>query len=89
MKQKTDVDIDLTVQRVAQDAMLQDEAKMQEINQQMNKVKFEQNKILFTDLAKVGMIFSEKSSRAFNEMGNVELIELTQTSETIQCPSSA
>ena len=33
------------------------------------------------------MIFSEESSRAIYEMGNMELIELRQTSATIQCPS--
>ena len=32
-------------------------------------------------------IFSEESSRAFYEMGNKELIELRQTSATLQCPS--
>ena len=33
------------------------------------------------------MIFSEESSRAIYEMGNLELIELRQTSAPIQCPS--
>ena len=33
------------------------------------------------------MIFSEESSRAIYEMGNLELIELRQASSTIQCPS--
>ena len=32
------------------------------------------------------VIFSEDSSRAIYEMGNMELIELRQTSATIQCP---
>ena len=36
---------------------------------------------------KVNMIFSEEASRAVCEMGNTELIELKQTSATIQCPS--
>ena len=36
---KPDADIDLKAQGVSQDAILQDEAKMQEINQQVNKVK--------------------------------------------------
>ena len=38
-------------------------------------------------LSKGKMIFSEESSRAIYEMGNMELIELRQTSATIQCPS--
>ena len=33
------------------------------------------------------MIFSEESSRAIYEMGNLELIELRQASATIHCPS--
>ena len=36
---------------------------------------------------KGNMIFSEESSRAIYEMGNLELTELRQTSATIQCPS--
>ena len=34
------------------------------------------------------MIFSEESSRAIYEMGNMELIEQRQTSATVQCLSS-
>ena len=79
-----DVDIDLRAQGVAQDAILQDEANMQEIN----RVKARSNKIsIRDDLAKDKMIFSDESSRAVFEMGNVERIELKQTSETIQCLS--
>ena len=37
-------------------------------------------------LSKGNMIFSEESSRAMYEMGNMVLIELRQTSATIQCP---
>ena len=37
-------------------------------------------------LAKDGMKFGEESSRTVQEMGNVELIEWKQTSETTQCP---
>ena len=39
------------------------------------------------DLSKGKMIFSEEASLAVYEMGNKELIELRQTSATIQCPS--
>ena len=88
LNKKPDVDIDLRVRGVSQDAILQDETKMREINQQVNRVKAESNKIsIRNDLAKDGMIFSEESSRAIYEMGNVDLIELKQTSETAQCPS--
>ena len=40
-----------------------------------------------TKLSNDDMISSEESSRAIYEMGNMEMIELTQTSATIQCPS--
>ena len=81
---KVDVDIDLTVQEVAQDATLQDEA----ITQEIDRVKAGSNKIsIRNDFAKDEVIFFEESSRAVFEMGNVEQIELIKTSETIQCPS--
>ena len=56
--QKPSVDIDLRAQGVAQDAILQDEAKMQEIDQQVNKVKAGPNKIsIRNESAKVGVLF--------------------------------
>ena len=74
---KVDVDTDLRVQGVAQDEILQDEANMQEINQQVNRVKAGSNKIsIRNDSAKEGMIFSGESSSAIYEIGSVELIEL-------------
>ena len=42
-------------------------------------------KSIRNDLSKGNLIFSEESSRAIYEMGNMEL--LTHTSATIQCPS--
>ena len=39
------------------------------------------------DLSKGSTIFSEEIGRAIHEMGNTELIELKQTSATIQCLS--
>ena len=62
---KVDVDIDLRGQEVAQDAILQDEANTQEINRATRN-----------NLAKDRTIFSEESSRAAFEMGNVELVQL-------------
>ena len=44
-------------------------------------------KSIRNELSKDKMIFSEESSRAICEMGNMELIELRQTSATIQCSS--
>ena len=38
-----------------------------------------------TDVSKGKMIFSKETSRAINEMGNLEVIELWQTSAKVQC----
>ena len=81
---KVDVDLDLKVQEVAQNALGQDEANTQETN----RVNMGPNKISIRNyLAKDDMIFSEESSRAIFEMGNVELIESKKTSDTDQFPS--
>ena len=70
---EVDVDIDLRVQEVVQDAILQDEANTQEIN----RVEAGPNKMsIRNSLAKDKMIFSEESSRVVFELGDVELIEL-------------
>ena len=72
----------LSGQEVTTDALLKNEANTQEIE----RVKIGSNKICIReDLAKDKMTFSEESSRAIFEMGNVELIDLKKTS--IQCPS--
>ena len=77
-----DVGTDLSGQEVASDALLKNEANGQEIY----RAKIGSNEISTRDdPAKEKMIFSEESSRAIFEMGNVELIELKKTS--IQCPS--
>ena len=60
-----------------QDASLQDEAKMNEINEKFEKLIMGScAKSIRYDLSKSKMIFSEESSRAIYEMGNMELIEL-------------
>ena len=61
VEQKPDVDIDLRVQGVSQDAILQDEVKVREISQQANKVKAGSNKISVRNaLVKDGMIFEPR-----------------------------
>ena len=68
-------EIDLRVEGVSQDAILQDEAKMNEINEKLEKFKMGScAKSIRNDLRKGKMIFSEESSRAIYEMGNMELI---------------
>ena len=70
---------------IYQDAILQHEATMNEINEKLEK--FEVGscaKCMRNDLSKGKMIFSEETSRAVCYTGNMELIELKQTSATIQ-----
>ena len=73
----------------SQDAILQDEEQMKEINRKLEKLRIGScTKSIRDDLKKKGdMIFSEESSRATYEVGNLELIEQRQTSATIQCLS--
>ena len=79
---KVDVGIHLSEQKVVTNALLKNEANTQEIE----RVKIGSNKICIReDLAKDKMVFSEESSRAIFEMGDVELIGLKKSS--IQCPS--
>ena len=62
---------------------------MNEINEKLEELKMGScAKSMRNDLSKGNVIFSEESSRAVYEMGNMELIELTQTSATDQCSSS-
>ena len=61
---------------------------MKEIKEKLEKFKVgSDTKSFRNELSKGNMIFSEESSRAIHEMGNMELIELRQTLATIQCPS--
>ena len=59
---------------------------MNEFNEKLEKLNMgSSTKSIRNDLSKGNMIFSEESSRAVHEMGNVELIELRQTSATTRC----
>ena len=81
---KTDVDTHLGDKEVSTDAFSNNEAT----NQVIERVKIGSSKICIReDLAKEKMVFTEESSQAIFEMGNVELIELLKSS--VQCPSSA
>ena len=88
VEKKSQFEIDRRVGGVSQDAILQDEEKMKEINEKLEKFNMgSSTKSIRNDLSKSDMIFSEESSRAIYEMGNMELIELRQTSATLQCLS--
>ena len=86
---KPKFEIDLRVEGVSQDAIVKDEEQMKEIRKKLEKLKSGScTKSIRDDLKKkVDKILSEESSRVINEMGNLELIQLRQTSATIQCPS--
>ena len=85
---KPHFEIDLRIEELSQNAILQDETKINEINEKLEKVKMgSRAKSIRNDLSEVKMIFSEETSRSIYEMGNMEFIELKQTSATVQCPS--
>ena len=68
-----------------QSSISQDEATMSEINEKLENFKMGScAKSTRNDLSAGETIFSEESSRAVYEMGNMEFIELKQTSATIQ-----
>ena len=78
----------LRVEGVSREAILQNEAKMNEINDKLKKLKVGScTKSIRNDLSKGTMIFSEEQRRAIHEIGNMELIEFKQTSATVQCPA--
>ena len=88
VEEKPQFEIDLRVEGVSQDAILQYEEKMTEIHKKLEKLRIGScTTSIRNDLSKGNVICSEESSRAVYEMGNMELIELRQTSATIQCPS--
>ena len=77
---KVDVCTRLSEQEVITDAFSNNES------QEIERVKIGSNKICIReDLVKEKMVFSKESSRSILEMGNVEPIELKNSS--IQCPS--
>ena len=61
---------------------------MKEIHKKLEKLKIGSGTKSFRNgLSKGNMIFSEESSRTFYDLGNMEWIELRQTSVTTQCLS--
>ena len=86
---KPQIEIDVRVEGVSQDAILQDEEKLRQSTKSWKSFKWDQAQNPFVTICrkKGNMIFSEESSRAIYEIGNMELVELRQTSAAIQCPS--
>ena len=76
----------LGIEGVPQDAIFEDEEKMKEVNEKLEKLKSGScTKFICDDLKEDNMIFSEESIRVIYEMGNMELFELRQSTVTIQC----
>ena len=87
---KMDVDTHLSDTDVSTNAFLQNEAVKEELTdtntKAIERVKIGSNNICIReDLANVKTVFSQESSQAIFEMGNVELIELKTS--MIECPS--
>ena len=79
-------EIDLHVDGIPQEAILNDEIQMKDIKETLQKLQIgSQMQSMRHDLNKEDMIFCKESSKAIYEMGNVELIELSQTTSTVQC----
>ena len=73
---KPQFEIDLRVEGVPQDAILEDEEQMEEVNKKLeNFAKWTMHKIAFVTIWRKRVIWSssEESSRAIHEMGNLEL----------------
>ena len=82
--------VDLRIEGVAHDVILKDEEPMGKIQQVVeNSRKGSYTKPLREDLRKPenSMIFSEESSRIIHELGNIEVYEIGQMSNTTHCHS--
>ena len=65
-----------------------DEEQMKEVSEKLEKLKSESCSQSIRDgLKKEEIIFSEESCRMIFEMGNLELFELRQTTDAVQCHS--
>ena len=85
---KPQFEIVLRIEGVSQDAILQDEEKMNQINEKLGKCKMgSSTKSIRNDLSNGKMIFSEENKSRYPRDGQHGVIELRQTSATIQCPS--
>ena len=79
---------DLRPVGVRQDAIFEDEVQMKEINEKLVKLKSGScPKSIRDDLKDDNLTFGEESSRVIYEMGNMELIELRRTTDTVQSHS--
>ena len=83
-KEESSSQVDLRVHGVSQDDIYKDEERMTEIDCKT----VIGDKSIIKDLKQEGVssVFSEESKRKLEEMGNIDLFELSETVRTTQCP---
>ena len=89
-KEEPELKVDLKIEGIAQDVILEDEERMEQIQKVAEKLRTGyHSKSIIEDLGKTGnsIRFSEESSRTVHEHGNIELPELGQISRTVYCQS--
>ena len=89
-KEEPEFKVDLRTEGIAQDVILEDEERMGQIQEVVEKRRNgSRTKSILEDLGKPenSMKFSEDSSRTIHVLGNIELHEFGQISRTLQCHS--
>ena len=87
IEKEPDLKIDLRIEGIAQDVIFEDEERMGKPKEAVEKLRNDsRTKSILEDLGKPenSMQFSEESSRATHELGNIELHELGQISRTVR-----
>ena len=76
--------IDLTIDGIPEKAILQDEKQMKDISEVIQKL--EESKVdLGENTIQEDYIYTEEMAKKIQDQRNVELVELRQTTTTIQC----
>ena len=76
--------IDLRIDGIPQEAVLQDKMQMKSISE--TKRKLEQSKVdLGENFNQEDYVYTKETAEKIHDQGNVKLVELRQTTETIQC----
>ena len=76
--------IDLRIDGIPQEAVLQDKMQMKSISETIRKL--EQIKVdLGENYNQEDYVYTKETAENIHDQGNVELVELRQTTETIQC----
>ena len=89
-KEEPEFKVDLRIEGIGQDVILEDEERRGHIQKVVDKLRTGYHTVsIIEDLGKAekSIKFSEESSGAIHELGNIELHELGQISRTTQCQS--